>query len=456
MPGNQFRRASPVNMSIAEIIAKTRDGIELSAEEIFRLISGYVSEEIPDYQMSAWLMAACIRGLTERETFFLTNAMVASGSTIDLSGVSGIKADKHSTGGVGDKTTLVLIPMLAAAGIKLAKMSGRGLGHTGGTIDKLESIPGFRTELSPNRFLNQVKEIGAAIVTQSADLVPADKKIYALRDVTATVESIPLIASSIMSKKLAAGADIILLDVKYGSGAFMRDKEKALQLANTMFSIGNLAGKKVIAAVSDMNDVLGRAVGNSLEVEEAVQTLNGNGPADLRKLCLELGSLVLVSAGLASDKPSAVSLLAELLDNGKAACKFEEIVKAQEGDAAIFFDSAKLSRAKHQSVFEASESGYISAIDVRQVGLAALELGAGRLKMNDQIDHRAGLIIHKKLGEPVGIGDAIAELFTDNANYSERFDASKNRLKNAYNISRNRPDKSNNNIMTVFGSGNPA
>ncbi len=438
-----------MSISPAEIIAKTRDGIELNAEEINYLVSGYVSGKIPDYQMSSWLMAACIRGLSERETFLLTTAMIASGKTLDLSGISGVKVDKHSTGGVGDKTTLVLVPLLAASGLKVAKMSGRGLGHTGGTIDKLESIPGCRTELSIEEFVAQVNNIGAAVISQTEDIVPADKKIYALRDVTATVESIPLIASSIMSKKLAAGADFILLDVKYGSGAFMANEQQAMNLAEVMISIGKSAGKKVIAVLSDMNDVLGRAVGNILEVEEAIRTLQGRGPEDLRNLCIELGSALLQSVGITKNKNDSVDFLVSLLDNGKAASKFDEIILAQGGDLSSFLEPEKSRRAVYHDVFQAERSGFIFNVDVRQIGLAALDLGAGRTKKDDILDYQAGLVVQKKVGDAIRAGDILEELYTSSPDATAKFLSAKNRLKNAYNICRNKPVKSNNNIKIM-------
>lgn len=418
MPGDELcgnALLTGAGLNAYDLIAKKRDGCELTTGEIRWLVSEFTAERLPDYQMAAWLMAVCIRGMSDRETADLTLAMADSGEKLDLSAISGVKVDKHSTGGVGDKTTLVLVPLLAAADLKLAKMSGRGLGHTGGTIDKLEAIPGFRTALTPDEIAQQVKQIGAAIAAQTEALVPADKKMYALRDVTATVESIPLIAASVMSKKLAAGADIIVLDVKYGSGAFMRTRDDAERLAETMIGIGKRAGRKVVAAITSMNDVLGRAVGNSLEVAEAVETLKGGGPPDLRDLCLFLGGAALQAADPETDRQAAEVRLGTLLDNGAAARKLVEIIAAQGGDPRVVDDPSILGMANSTEFVVSKTAGYVSAVDVRKIGWAAVTLGAGRVCKEGSIDPHAGLIVYKKLSDKVEQGDVLAALFADRA-----------------------------------------
>ncbi|MBE3584655.1 pyrimidine-nucleoside phosphorylase [Desulfofundulus thermocisternus] len=397
-------------MRMYDIILKKRQGLELSTEEINFFIRGYTAGEIPDYQAAALLMAIFFQGLNFRETADLTVAMAGSGDQVDLSGIPGCKVDKHSTGGVGDKTTLVLAPLVAAAGVPVAKMSGRGLGHTGGTVDKLESIPGFKVNLSPDDFIRQVREIGVAIVAQTGNLVPADKKLYALRDVTATVDSIPLIASSVMSKKIAAGADAIVLDVKTGNGAFMRSVEDASALARTMVAIGRLAGKKVVALISDMEQPLGFAAGNALEVREAIETLSGRGPSDLRELCLLLGSHMLVLAGVTSRVEDGIKLLTGLLERGHALAKFREMVQAQGGDPRVVDEPDRLPEALQKEQVTAQENGFVVAIHAGMIGRAAMLLGAGRKTREDTIDPAVGVVVHKKVGDRVGRGDALATL----------------------------------------------
>ena len=400
-------------MRIDDIIAAKRDGRELTGEEISRIVLDYSCGRIPDYQMSAFLMAVFIRGMSFSETTAMTSAMVESGKTLDLTAVSGIKVDKHSTGGVGDKTTLVVVPMLAACGLKAAKMSGRGLGHTGGTLDKLESISGFDTGLSMERFVSQLENISAAIAGQSSDIVPADKMIYALRDVTATVESIPLIAASVMSKKIACSADVILLDVKVGSGAFVRDIRSARELAQTMIAIGKNLGRKVGAVITDMNQPLGRSVGNALEVVEAIEALKGQGPADFRELCIELCANLLFLAGESRTMENARELAVSTLDSGLALDKFREIVSAQGGDTCVIDDPSLLSQASIVYKVKSRGSGFVGSIDCAQIGRAASILGAGRKHKEDRIDPAVGIVIEKKLGDRVDSGDTIAVIYAN-------------------------------------------
>lgn len=395
-------------MRITDIIAKKRDGGELTDEEIGFFVHG-CCDGIADYQTSAMLMAMYIRGLSARETLALTKAMANSGDKVDLSGIDGIKADKHSTGGVGDKTTLIVAPVIAACGIKMAKMSGRGLGHTGGTVDKLESIPGLRTAIDASEFTSIVNECGLCVIGQSGNLCPADKKLYALRDVTATVDNIPLIASSIMSKKLAAGADIIVLDVKCGSGAFMKTRQDALALADKMVEIGKLAGKKVAALITDMDVPLGHAIGNSLEVIEACDTLRGNGPEDLTQLCLALCGKILSLAGSGSyDECRQMAL--EAIKSGAALQKFKAMIRLLGGDDSYVDDASLFKKAEFILPITAKSSGFIAHIDTQAVGSACVTLGAGRAKKEDLIDSSAGIIMHKKTGDRVECGDVIAEL----------------------------------------------
>ena len=396
-------------MRMYDVIAKKRDGGELSREEIAFFIHGYVKGEIPDYQVSALAMAIYLRGMTPQETAWLTMEMEHSGDTVDLSAVEGVKADKHSTGGVGDKTTLVLAPIAASLGVRMAKMSGRGLGHTGGTIDKLESIPGLRTDLSRDEFLGIVRDIGLCIAAQSGNLVPADKKLYALRDVTATVESMPLIASSIMSKKLAAGADCILLDVKTGSGAFMKTLEDSCVLAKAMVDIASHAGKWAAALITEMDRPLGSAVGNALEVMEACETLQGRGPEDLTELCLELAAGILVMAGKAESLEQARSLAQGQIANGQAFEKFRQMVQAQGGDVSALTDYDALLAPVVRYEVRARQEGFLQSLNTEQCGIASVALGAGREKKEDAIDYSAGILLKKKPGDFVHAGDILAE-----------------------------------------------
>ncbi|HHY46666.1 MAG TPA: pyrimidine-nucleoside phosphorylase [Firmicutes bacterium] len=397
-------------MTAYEIITKKKRGIELSDEEIRFLLSGFLSGEIPDYQVSAWCMAVYFKGMTYRETFSLTMAMVESGRQVDLSQVPGVKVDKHSTGGVGDKTTLVLAPLVASCGAKIAKMSGRGLGHTGGTLDKLESIPGFRVDLTMDEFIANVKRTGIAVASQTADLVPADKKLYGLRDVTATVDSIPLIASSIMSKKIAAGADSIVLDVKVGSGAFMKSEPEAYELARTMVEVGRASGRKVAAFLTDMSQPLGRAVGNALELREAIETLSGGGPPDLVELCTTLGGQMLAMAGIAGSLEEGRHMAMDALASGRALDKFRAFVEAQGGDSRVVEDPDLLGRAPHEEVLKAWAGGWIGPMDTENIGMAALALGAGRRRKDEPIDRSVGIVFMKKTGDRVAPGEPIAAI----------------------------------------------
>lgn len=398
-------------MRAYDVIWKKRHGQDLTEAEIEFLISGYVRGEIPDYQMSAWCMAVCFQGMTFEEATALTLAMLHSGETIDLRAIPGVKVDKHSTGGVGDKTSLVLLPLVAALGIPIAKMSGRGLGHTGGTLDKLESIPGFTTALSRERFLKQAEDVGIVLAGQTGDLVPADKKLYGLRDVTATVESIPLIASSIISKKLASGADAVVLDVKYGDGAFMPDYEQALQLAQTMTEIGNRAGRRFKAVLSNMNQPLGRAIGNSLEVAEAIQTLKGEGPADLTQLCIKLGGLMVYLAGAADDPAAGERQIEEALHSGSGLAKLAQFIAAQGGQPEVIDKPALLPQAAVVRQVPADRDGWIGGMACRQLGQLAMELGAGRKRVEDTIRPEVGLTLHVKIGDFVKKGEPLATIY---------------------------------------------
>ena len=411
VPGENRRG---VDVRVYDIILKKRRGHELSEDEINSMTSGYTAGDIPDYQMSAFLMAVFFQGMSVRETCDLTMAMAHSGETVDLSRICGVKVDKHSTGGVGDKTTLVLAPLVASLGVPVAKMSGRGLGHTGGTLDKLESIPGFRVDLSKDEFVEAVNRLGIAVVGQTASIAPADKKLYALRDVTATVDSIPLIAGSICSKKLACGADAIVFDVKTGRGAFMKSEDDAQRLARLMVDIVRGAGRMGAALVSDMNQPLGYAVGNSLEVAEAIDTLRGEGPEDLRELCLSLGSLMLVLGGKAKSAEEARRDLINALETGAALSKFADLVFAQGGDVKVIdAPDTVLPSARCLEAVPSAGSGYISEIDAEKIGVASMILGAGRRTKDDTIDPAAGIIILKKVGDRVEQGEPLVMLHTN-------------------------------------------
>lgn len=406
-------------MDILDIIAKKRDKKVLSRDEIHYFIKNYVSGEIKDYQASALLMAIYLNGMNNQEISDLTDEMKNSGDTLDLSDIPGIKVDKHSTGGVGDKVSLILGPMIASLGAKLAKMSGRGLGHTGGTLDKLESIPGCRINLTEEEFKNQVRTIGISIIGQNEDLDPADKKLYALRDVTGTVASIPLIASSIMSKKLASGSDAILLDVKYGSGAFMKTMQDAKKLAITMVNIGKSLNKDVKAEVTDMDQPLGMAVGNNLEVKEVIDTLHGKGPKDITELCIDSGSIMLVQAKIFNDKEEAKKALIENINNGKAFEKFVEFISAQGGDKEYLYHPEKFPVANNIIPVFSTQSGFISRIDALTIGESSMRLGGGRETLDDIIDMSAGIILNKKIGDHVDKGELLATLYTNKDNSSE-------------------------------------
>lgn len=406
-------------MRMIDIIEKKQQGLSLSKEEIEFFVDGYTKGEIPDYQASAFLMAIYFKGMDKFETATLACFMKDSGDVIDLTSIKGIKVDKHSTGGVGDKTTFVVGPICAALGLKFAKMSGRGLGHTGGTIDKLESIKGYKTTLSMNEFIDQVNDIGIALIGQSGNIAPADKKIYALRDVTSTVSSIPLIASSIMSKKLASGADIICLDVKVGSGAFMKNKEEASILAEEMVDIGKTAGKKMIAILTNMDEPLGYSVGNSLEVIEAIETLKGKGPKDLYDLTYEIVSELLIASGLYNNKDKAIEDIKNVIENGKALNKLKEMIASQGGDINYIDDYTLFGSAKHAINIYAKKDGYIDHIDALKIGHAAMMLGAGREKLGDAIDYTAGITLEKKVGDKIKKGDVIAKAYTNKEEYSD-------------------------------------
>lgn len=406
-------------MRMVDIIEKKRDGQELTTAEINFFIEGYTKGEIPDYQASALAMAIYFQDMNDRERADLTRAMVESGDTIDLSAIDGVKVDKHSTGGVGDTTTLVLAPLVASLGVPVAKMSGRGLGHTGGTIDKLESIAGFHVELTREQFIDLVNRDKVAVIGQSGNLTPADKKLYALRDVTGTVNSIPLIASSIMSKKIAAGADAIVLDVKTGDGAFMKTQEDAEELAHAMVRIGNHVGRKTIAIISDMSQPLGFAIGNALEVKEAIETLQGKGPKDLTELVLTLGSQMVILAGKAKTSEEAKEMLLDAIHSGKTLAKFKEFLANQGGDASIVDDLTKLPQAKYKIELPAKQSGYISRMVADEIGVASMILGAGRATKEDVIDLAVGLVLHKKVGNKVEEGESILTIYSNRENVED-------------------------------------
>lgn len=398
-------------MRMYDILAKKRDGGILTDEQIQFFIDGYVSGAIPDYQASALLMAIFLKGMTPHETAALTRSMAQSGDLVDLSSIDGIKVDKHSTGGVGDKTTLIVAPVVASLGVRVAKMSGRGLGHTGGTVDKLESIPGFRTTLDREAFFDVVRRVGVSVIGQSGNLAPADKKLYALRDVTATVNSIPLIASSIMSKKIAAGSDRILLDVKTGSGAFMKTLEDSIALAKEMVSIGEHVGRRTVALITDMDRPLGCAIGNALEVREACETLQGRGPADLTEVCIELAANMLWLAEK-GELAQCRSLARQQIANGEAFAKLKEMVQAQGGDTSVLDDPSRFDRSNVCYEVLAQREGFLYAMDTERCGIASMELGAGREKKEDPIDYSAGIVLRKKVGDFVRKGEVLASFYS--------------------------------------------
>ncbi|MFQ6058374.1 MAG: pyrimidine-nucleoside phosphorylase [Anaerolineae bacterium] len=416
-------------MRAVDIIAKKRDGLPLTKEEIEFFIQGFTRGEIPDYQAAAWLMAVVLKGMDKRETTDLTLAMAHSGQVLDLSSVAPFVVDKHSTGGVGDKTTLAAAPMVAATGLPVGKMSGRGLGFSGGTLDKLESIPGFNVNLSTEQFLDNLARYGLVVAGQSADLAPADGKLYALRDVTATVESLPLIASSIMSKKIAAGAYAIVLDVKVGRGAFMKTEEEAVALARIMVDIGQGVGRKVAAVISDMNQPLGRAVGNALEVQEAIETLKGAGPEDFLEHCLVVATQMLLLAGKCADSEEGRAMLLEALRSGRALEKLGDLIEGQGGDQRVLDDPALLPQARIVEELRAPQAGYVAALDAMEVGLAAVELGAGRAVKGAPIDHAVGIVLHRKIGDYVEKGESLLAIHT---NDRARLEAARERLLAAY------------------------
>lgn len=424
-------------MRMYDLIKKKRDGGELTEAEIRFLIEGYTKGDITDYQMAAFTMAVYFRGMTAKETTALTLAMVESGDVIDLSAIEGVKVDKHSTGGVGDTTTLVLAPLVAACGAPVAKMSGRSLGHTGGTLDKLESIPGFRVRMTPEEFVDSVNRLRVAVIGQTATIAPADGKWYALRDVTATVDNISLIAASIMSKKLAAGADALVLDVKAGRGAFLKKFEDTVKLAETMVSIGQGAGRRTVALITDMDQPLGRAIGNALEMKEAIETLQGQGPSDLVELTLALGAEMLVLGGVSGDLDDARKRLRDAISSGRALAKFREMVVNQGGDPAYVDEPERLVTAPVRAVVEAPIDGWVDAIESDELGTITMELGAGRRTHDDEIDHSVGLVLHAKVGTNVKAGDPLCEV---HAARPEDLARVKDRLQSAFSISPRAPE----------------
>jgi pyrimidine-nucleoside phosphorylase len=425
-------------MNIYELIKKKRDGLELSKKEIGFLIDGFVNGQIPDYQMTAFLMAVYFKGMSDRECVDLTMAMAHSGDQVDLSAIRGFKVDKHSTGGVGDKTTLVLAPLVAASGGIVAKMTGRELGHTGGTVDKLESIPGLQVEFTRDKFANIVNDIHVSVIAQTASLAPADRQIYALRNVTATVDAIPLIASSIMSKKLAAGSDGIVLDVKTGCGAFTTSYEKALHLAKTMVDIGEGAGRRMVAWITGMEQPLGHAVGNAVEVREAIETLRGRGPGDLVDLIMELGSDMLLISGIVSSRNKAKSRIADNLANQKGLKRLVDFIVAQGGDPSVVDNPNLLPQPNAKIEVKSETPGYVSAIDCLEVGLSSKILGAGRKTKDDTIDYSVGIYLKKKIGDKVKIGDSLAVLYADGD--EEKIGPARKKILTAYSFNPNKID----------------
>jgi len=423
-------------MRMVDIIARKKSGNANTQEELNFITKGILDGTVPDYQLSAWLMAVCLKGMDFDESYMLTQAVVNSGDIIDLSDLGDVIVDKHSTGGVGDKTTLVLAALLAAAGIPVAKLSGRGLGFTGGTIDKLESIKGFRSSLSNDEFINQVKNVGAAIVSQTANLTPADKKMYELRDVTSTVDSIPLIAASVVSKKFAAGSNVIVLDVKYGSGAFMKTVEEAEELSVTMTEIGKRAGKPIICVITSMEQPLGNTVGNGIEVYESIKTLQNEGPDDLNELCLYLGAISLIKAGKVKTIEEGKKLLAEKLKDGSAFEKFKQMIKAQNGDIEYLENPDKLIQTKFEYELISESSGYVSKLDALTVAKASKALGTGREKKEDSIDYTAGILLYKKIGNKITKGEPLAKIY---ANSEQSGHNAKEILNQAYEFSSEKP-----------------
>ncbi len=436
-------------MRMYDLIEKKKRGEELAEPEIQFMVEGYVRDEIPDYQMAAMLMAICFQGMTPRETAWLTLVMEHSGDVVDLSPLAGCKVDKHSTGGVGDKTTLVVAPIAAACGAVVAKMSGRGLGHTGGTIDKLEAIPGFRTSLSREEFFQVVRETGLSVMGQTGNLVPADKKLYALRDVTATVDCIPLIASSIMSKKLAAGSDAILLDVKTGSGAFMKETGEASELARQMVDIGTAAGRKVAALITEMDVPLGKMVGNALEVQEAVAVLKGEGPEDLTDVCLSLAAEMLVLCER-SERDGARELARQAVADGSALARLKAMVKAQGGDPDALEEPGRLPQAAFRREVRAPEAGYVTHMDAEQIGLASVLLGAGRSRIEDALDYGAGIELYRKTGEPVEKGEVLAVLYAGNP---ALFPEAEQKLLSSYSFGTQMPERKKHVLARVDEAG---
>ena len=426
-------------MRADELIIRKRNGGTLTREEIAFLVDGYTCGSLPDYQMAAWLMAVYFRGMTPAETADLTDVMLRSGDVLDLSDLSGAKVDKHSTGGVGDKTSLVLAPVVAAAGVRVPMISGRGLGHTGGTLDKLEAIPGFRVHLSLTEFRAALAKIGCGLIGQTQEIAPADKKIYALRDVTGTVESVPLITASILSKKLAEGIDALVLDVKVGSGAFMKDLASATKLATSLLTIGRQMGKRVVALLTRMDQPLGYAVGNALEVAEAIETLEGGGPEDFRSLCQELGAWMLLLGGGAGDLGGARKQFDDLIRSGSAAEKFAQIIEQQGGDAGVVSNTQRLPQARHQTPFVLAGEGYLERIEAERVGRAAMVLGAGRQHMQDRIDPAVGLMLHKKVGDRVAAGEPVATL---HYNDPDRLPGAQAHLQGAFSLGATAPPPS--------------
>ncbi len=424
-------------MRMYDLIMKKRNGSSLTNEEITFMVEEYTSGHIPDYQMSAMMMAIYFQGMTDEETAVLTDCMAKSGDMVDLSPIDGIKVDKHSTGGVGDKTTLVIAPIVAACGVKVAKMSGRGLGHTGGTVDKMEAIPGLKTAIERERFFEIVNNVGVCVIGQSGNLAPADKKMYGLRDVTATVESIPLIAASIMSKKLAAGSDCILLDVKTGSGAFMKSIEDSIRLAEKMVAIGEKNGRRTVAMITDMDSPLGNAIGNSLEVIEAVETLRGQGPDDFTFVCEQLASNMLYLAGKGTLE-ECLEMVREAVSSGKALQKLIEMVEAQEGDSSVITDIQNFKKAKFTRPIIMDRSGFITHINTEECGISSVMLGAGRETKDDIIDYSAGIMLYKKYGDEVKEGETIGMMFAEK---DELFNEAMKKIVAAYTVAETKPEE---------------